>query len=136
MAWKDYSYLGFWEDDKVEYRPYVSVTLRNGENLFPTDALVDSGADFLVANSDVARALGINLALCPQTTLRGSTGSGNCYTCDVSYTVDGFPKLVIETPVFFVDNLPVSCIVGQHDFFSKFLVQFDKSTNSFKLRKK
>jgi len=135
MAWKEYSYLGFFENDRVEYRPYIPISLHNGDTTFSTDALVDSGADFLIANSDIARALDINLDLCPRTSLRGSTSSRECYECDVSYEVHGFPKLTIDTPVFFLDGLPVACIVGQHDFFSKFLVQFDKSTNSFKIRR-
>ena len=136
MAWKEYPYLGFWENSDVTYRPYIPITLHNGVNMFTVDALVDSGADFLVANTDIARALEINLDLCPRRGLSGSTGSKDCYACDLTYEVEGFPKVVIETQVFFLDDLPVPCLVGQGDFFSRFLVQFDKSTNSFKVRRK
>ena len=141
MNWKEYGYigsLGNWRDasaGSMTYRPYVTIYIHHGDKSIPIDALVDSGSDGMVINAVLAKDLGIDSSKCPHKSLGGATGLRDGFTSDVSYEVDGFPKEVIETKAIFISDLPVACLVGQKDFFDRFIVQFEKCNNVLKLAK-
>lgn len=140
MDWKEYGYIGNlrnWRDvsESVIYRPYVTIYIHNGNERIPVDALVDSGSDGMVIHAELAKDLGIDLSRCPHKNLGGATGSKEGFTCDVSYEVDGFPKDTIETKAIFVPDLPVACLIGQEDFFERFIVQFEKRNNVLRISK-
>lgn len=136
MNWKEYGYVGEWSSQgAVIYRPVVTIYLRYGDVCIPTTALVDSGSQGTVIHSDLARLLGIDPSQCRRANLTGSAGSADGFTCEVQYEVDGFPDETISTNAVFIDALPVSCLIGQYDFFDKFLVLFDKRNNVLKIAK-
>ncbi len=141
MNWKEYGYvgsLGNWRNVGVGsmiYRPYVTIYMHNGDKKIPIEALVDSGSDGMVMHAGLAKDLGIDSDKCPHKSLGGATGLKDGFTSGVSYEVDGFPKEVIETKAIFIPDLPVACLVGQEDFFDRFIVQFEKRNNVLKLAK-
>lgn len=140
MDWKEYGYVGNlrnWRDasESMVYRPYVTIYIHNGDKRVPVDALVDSGSDGMVIHAGLAKDLGINPSKCPHKSLGGATGSKEGFTCEVAYEVDGFQKDTIKTVAMFISDLPVACLIGQEDFFERFIVQFEKRNNVLRISK-
>lgn len=117
------------------YRPYVTIYIHNGDKRVPVDALVDSGSDGMVVHSGLAKDLGIDPSKCPHKSLGGATGLKEGFTSEVAYEVNGFPKDTIKTVAMFISDLPVACLIGQEDFFEKFVVQFEKRNNVLRISK-
>jgi len=136
VDWKEYKYLGEWDNrGAVTFRPFITIYLRHGDVSIPIDALVDSGSDGMVVNADLATALNIDASLRRPGGLSGSTGLKEGFISDVSYEVAGFPDETISTSAIFMEGLPVPCLIGQRDFFDRFLVLFDKHNHLLKIAK-
>jgi len=136
VDWKEYGYLGVLNNTGVIiYRPYVTICIQSGDKRISVDALVDSGSDGMVIHAGLAKDLGIDQSKCPPKSLSGATGVRDGFTSAVSYEVDGFRGYTIKTTAIFVPDLPVACLIGQEDFFEKFIVQFKKHNNVLRLSK-
>ena len=140
MNWKEYGYVGNlrnWRDvsGSMIYRPYITIYIHNGDKRVPVDALVDSGSDGMVIHAELAKDLGIDPNKCPHKSLGGATGLKEGFTSEVSYEVDGFAKDKIKTVAMFISDLPVACLIGQEDFFERFIVQFEKRNNVLRISK-
>lgn len=134
MNWKEYDYLGtLSKSGSIIYRPYVTIYIHNGDKRISVDALVDSGSDGMVIHAGLAKDLGIDQSTCLPKNLGGATGSKDGFISAISYEVDGFPEDTVETTAIFIQDLPVACLIGQEDFFERFLIQFEKNNNKLRL---
>lgn len=84
-------------------------------------ALVDSGADVSAFHLDLAAQLGIDLATCRQTDVRGVGGGSTAYACTVEMEVAGrrFPAEVRCVPMRIA-------LLGRNDVFAQFRRAFDQ----------
>src|SRR5438876_10762546 len=71
----------------VVYIPLLEVAFEYKGDRFPTLGLVDSGATYTYAPTEVADALGIDWKNCPDCPVHGVGGSGMGYAADVSLIV-------------------------------------------------
>lgn len=120
-----FSYLqtGVW------YRPIIPVSLKYKNKDFRYLALIDSGADFNIFHSDIAKILGIDLSKIKRSITfggirEGSIGTG--YFVDLEIGVDGE---YIKTPTVFSPDVSENGygVLGQQGFFSHFGVEFEYS---------
>jgi hypothetical protein len=95
--------------------------------------MVDSGCTVTHANSALAAELGINLSTClPRETMGASGVKEQAWVTDVVFSFKGLGD-DFTGPILFNDNLPVSVLLGQRNFFDKFDVHFQKSKHLFTL---
>jgi hypothetical protein len=87
----------------------------------PFLALVDSGADSSTFHVGVAQRLGIDLAQCRRTVVRGVGGSLTASVCEVEIEAEGL-RFTAETR--FVPM--VVALLGRHDVFLAFMFAFDQ----------
>ena len=111
----------------------LQVTLKNGGNEVTVEALVDSGCTVTHANSAIAEVLGIDLTTCVETLTMGINGEKDkAWLTEVVFSFQGMGE-DFSGPLLFTDNLPVSILLGQRNFFDKFDVHFRKSKHLFTL---
>lgn len=132
--WSEHNYSHLWHDKfgKVS-RPMYQVKFSNTSHECWYLALIDSGSDRIMINSDFAEILGINLGLCKEVEV-GGIGAAKGRICDVSLEIEEF-NIKENVTAIFVDKLPFSALLGQNDFFSWFNVRFEKAKGKFHLRK-
>lgn len=98
------------------------VRLRHGlATTPPVLALVDSGADVSAFQIGVARRLGIDLASCRPTAVRGVGGAQTAYACTVEIELEGrrFSADVRFVPM-------AIALLGRRDVFMQFRFAFDQ----------
>jgi hypothetical protein len=107
-------------------RPVISIRLTHNGKTVGFDALIDSGADSSVFNSQVAKALGIDLQSGMEKTFFGATGqSAAAYFHPVQLQVVGMPE-PIKILVGFTDSEGVGAVLGQADFFQHYQIKFER----------
>ena len=100
----------------------LQVRLHHGQARTPRLlALVDSGADVSAFHTSIADQLGIDLASCSTSRLRGIGGSATGYAYEVEMEIEGkrFSAVVRFVPM-------VVAILGRHDVFMQFRFAFDQ----------
>jgi predicted aspartyl protease len=112
--------------------PCLTVTLSNSGNTVTVTGLVDSGCTVTLVEASLAIALGIDLSICPKTKVGGVGGKVDGWMSEIDFIVEGFAK-AFSSPVIFVENLPVSTLLGQLNFFEAFNIHFQKSKYLFTL---
>jgi Aspartyl protease len=135
MAWRSYPYLV--QTDRKNPGSYTYRPSLNVEVSGPTDSgiftgLVDSGTEITMIDSQVAEFLGIDRTKCRPATASGVGGTRPAFIAQVSLKIEKFNE-VLTCGVLFVDNLDFDLILGQQDFFNRFLVKFEKAKNRFYL---
>lgn len=108
-------------------RPYLPVRLHYSGRRVDTLGLVDSGADSTVFAEQWALVLGIDLSAAPKVPMAG-IGSNVGRAANVRLDV-GSQRLDVQV-TFAPDFPPQFGLLGQNDFFVRFLVAFDKSAES------
>ncbi len=119
----DYLKTGLW------YRPIIPVTLRFNKIEFNYLALLDSGADFNIFHSDIAKILKIDLSkLKNHVDFSGINGKGVGYFTSIDVGVKN--DFVKNTPVIFSRDISDSGygILGQQGFFNNFEIEFNYKT--------
>lgn len=121
-------------DDSKFIRPYIPVSIRNGNNIIPSVlALVDSGADFCTFDGKLASILDINLLSLEQVTLSGINGDA---IGSVAHVEIGVNEIFYSVPVIFsFDFSPIGFggIIGQVGFFDAFEVHFKRAKKQLQL---
>jgi hypothetical protein len=120
-------------------RPYLDVVLRNGFNTTKLIALVDSGADYPIFPSNVARVLGINLDQAPKWPFSGTSGKPQeAKLADLLLSVlcensadHAFQEVTVRCA--FCDDFSLSGVLGQKGFFSLFKTTFHQPDNYFEI---
>ncbi len=113
------------------FRPLVKVTLRYKKAEVNYLALLDSGADYNIFHSDIAKILKIELEKIKHTTTY--TGIQKSTTKSTAYPVKmeiGINDKSVSTLVSFSDDISTDGygILGQQGFFSHFSIKFDYAT--------
>lgn len=142
MAWKPYDYTPRTHRasgrTKVYHRPLLDIDVWGVTGPERFTALIDSGTELTVMSTEVAQLLDITSRGKQQVQVStfGSTVPG--YVAEVRIVVPGFPKEVLTTNVIFSDSVsngtPYDILLGQEDFFSRFLIKFEKRKNKFYIK--
>lgn len=91
-------------------------------------AIVDSGADVSTFHVDVARLVGIDLAVCRRAAMEGVGGPTAVFACPVELEVEG-RRFAAE--VHFSSAIhPTVALLGRHDVFRQFQFGFDERGQS------
>lgn len=118
------------------YRPMVNIRLINGSRSRLQKALIDTGADFTLINSHIAKDLDINYK---DGVLHKTTGIENnpieTYFHELEIEVPGLENSQFKTTVGFINSSSVGVLLGQKGFFDNFKVTFDKKDNFFEIVK-
>lgn len=138
MAWKAYNYTSRYhlKSKRMLYRPLldIGVSSATGPEIF--SALIDSGTEVTIMSSEIAELIGIVSTDKKRGTVSGF-GEKEGFVAQVRIVVPEFPKTVLTTDVVFVDGVssdfPFDILLGQDDFFRRFLIKFEKSKNKFYL---
>ncbi len=116
--------------------PNIEVELSHSGKSDKYFGLIDSGCQATHAHTDIAKAFGIDLTKCPTTRVGGVIGDvkdiGYIYTLGMKLKDLGNK---FESPIIFVDKLPVPILLGQNNFFEKFDIKFEKRNNTFLLKR-
>lgn len=109
-------------------RPLIDITLRNGSATVKYAVLVDSGADFNVFHSDIAKLINFDLRNLQEIEFGGiAVGKplkGRIANIDIGIDNIFYKSFAIFSNDISPDGHP---IVGQKGFFEFFNVQFDYS---------
>ncbi len=134
MDWKKYSYtLSGRTPDTLIPRPLIEVVVSNKTGKFPVLAMIDSGTDSTVLNSDIAGALYIEKNTCESVKL-GGIGEKTGFRCEVDIYIPDF-DFSMQVPVIFIESAPFDGLLGQAHFFQNFNVRFEKNDNAFYIAK-
>lgn len=136
MAWKEYDYTSrFHRKSKSRfYRPLldINVSAQKGPETF--SALIDSGTEVTIMSSEIADLIGISSTGKKHGTVSGF-GDKDGFVSEVHIVVPEFSSEVLTSNVVFVDGVssdfPFDILLGQEDFFRRFLVRFEKHKNKF-----
>ena len=120
-------------------RPYLDIVLRNGFHTAKLIALVDSGADYPIFPSEVARSLGLSLKKAPTWPFSGTSGKPQeAKLADLSLSVlcenssdHAFQEVTVKCA--FCDDFSLSGVLGQSGFFSIFKTTFHQPDNCFEI---
>lgn len=120
------------------YRPLINITLRYKKSEVNYLALLDSGADFNIFHSDLAKILKIDLKKVKQTTSFG--GIQKSGTKAIAYPIKmelGINNEFISTLVSFSDEISMDGygVLGQQGFFSHFSIQFEYATKKITIER-
>jgi hypothetical protein len=120
-------------DGNLESLPLVSVRLACNKKHQKIWALIDSGADVCVFNSDIAALLNINPPTGKQFDLFGFVGGGSpAWLHQVNLTLNGYPS--IDILVAFTDSIyPELPLLGQRGFFDNFQIRFHRYRNQIEI---
>lgn len=111
----------------------VSIDIFGSEDSKKFDALLDSGADVSLFNSEIAEAIGIDLSNAKPAKFTGISGGIDGYRIEkFKIKVEGFTE-AIEIPVCFVDSSSVSLLLGQDGFFDLHRIKFEKDHDTFEI---
>lgn len=133
MDWVQIGYTGQWQATRVAHRPIISVEISNGAYSFEGLALIDTGTDYTLANSEIAEVLNIQLDKDNPVQIAGVGRAPGYLVKDVKLH---FPQLAEDmvVDVIFVEDLGFNMLLGQSDFFEKFDVSFEKRSRKFFIR--
>lgn len=126
---------------KILYKPLLNIflTYPKGHRLvpYPIEALVDSGADYCLANKDIGRWLKINFKKKKTKEFLAASNTkflGWPERMKICLSLESTLEFI--TDVYFVENCPVGIILGQTGFFDNFRVTFERYNNYFVIEKK
>jgi hypothetical protein len=114
------------------YRPIVEVEIVGPKGRLRELALIDSGADRSMLNKDIADIVGIDLTHAATRKAIGITGATTVYLTDVELTLGG-SRGKMNIPVGFIDSPYVSVLLGQHGFFDRHRITFEKHHHVFRI---
>lgn len=113
-------------------RSIIPVSLSNNYLSLRFEALVDSGADFCIFPTGIAKRLGINLSTTKKIYFSSATGDMvKGFINDVYLEIGGNR---VKTKVVFADLAGNTGILGQYGFFDLFVVKFDLKKKEIELK--
>jgi len=116
-------------------RPIVQIEIYGPGGSQKFDALVDSGADCSLFNTQVTEIIGIDLSKAAAVTfmgINGGEGVSALFVESVEMRVNGIDGKV-KIPVGFIDNDAVGLLLGQEGFFDKHRIKFEKDHGVFEV---
>lgn len=115
------------------HRPYLIVRLTHGTKHKDVIALVDSGADLCLFQSDIGKLIGIDVERGSELAFEGVSGAtATAYLRRISLTVRGMSSISLD--VGFTDSMAVGTgLLGQQGFFEQFRVGFELADQVFEI---
>lgn len=120
------------------YRPLVNITLRYKKSEVNYLALLDSGADFNIFHSDIAKILNIDLKKIKQTTTFGGIQKSDSRSIATPVKMEiGINNEFIPSLVSFSEEISTDGygVLGQQGFFSHFSINFEYITKKITLER-
>ncbi len=116
-------------------RPMINIKLINGNKSRVQKAIIDTGADYVLLNSSIAKDLGIDY----KSGFRWNTiGIENkpivTYFHNLQIEILGLENSKFETSVGFINSASVGILLGQMGFFDNFVVKFERFDNCFTVK--
>lgn len=108
---------------KILARPIIPISLKNGGRSLRYEALIDSGADFSIFPTEIAKKLEINLK--KRKKIYFSSATGELVQGIINKIELGIGEETFEIFIVFADLAEQTGILGQYGFFDKFIVKFD-----------
>ncbi len=139
MGWQEYDYTSrrHKSSKKIFYRPLIDVEVSTAGEPEEFTALIDSGSEVTIMSTQVAQLLGINTSGKERVHINSYGASNPGFIAEVRMKIPEFPEESIVSNVIFSgdvsDGVPYDILLGQDDFFRKFLVRFEKDKNKFYL---
>jgi hypothetical protein len=96
------------------------------------ETLVDSGATRCMFDAGIGRFLGLNIQSGELEMTQGIGGLLNAYIHEIALYVPGGS---VNVRAAFVEDLPVSGLLGMSGFFDNFTVKFDQSNLIFEIER-
>ena len=113
-------------------RPAVMIEIFGPKRSIKVLGVVDSGADRSLFNSEIARAVGIDLEGAVEGTVTGITGQQRIWSVDeVRIKVEHLDPVMV--PVNFIDSPYVGVLLGQEGFFDSYRIKFEKDHDTFEI---
>ena len=115
-------------------RLYVSIALpyEGAPRTKRFETVVDSGATRCMFKAGIGRFLGHDIESGEIQRTQGIGGLVSAYMHEISLYVPGGP---VKVKAAFVENLPVSGLLGMSGFFENFIVTFDQSALIFEIER-
>ena len=137
MTWVEYKYSGEFSEvvGNIVYRPIIGVKIKYGNETEETIAMIDSGTDVTVVDSNLAKLLGIDSTKYKKCKVAGVTGEAKGFVAKIKISIENFDDEEFEIEVCFVDDMKSNILLGQRDLFEKFKIKFEKSKNKFYLNR-
>ena len=116
------------------YRPLIDidVSAETGPETF--SALIDSGTEVTIMSSEIAQLIGIS-PVGKKSGIVSGFGDKKGFVAEVNILVPEFHSEVLTTNVVFVEGVssdfPFDILLGQEDFFRRFITRFEKHRNKF-----
>jgi len=119
------------------FRPMLDINFFNETRAYSTRGLIDSGADSIMLNLSIAKALNIDA----KSGAKGETvGVGNIpvpvYYHNIDMEIANFPDSRISIEAGFIDSGSVGVLLGRRGFFENFKIIFEMYDNAFYIEKK
>jgi hypothetical protein len=112
----------------------LDVYFWSGTRSFRTRGLVDSGADGILANNEIAKALGINLKTLPIDHALGINGIPmDIRKVEIELEIDNFKGSRNKTEVGFIESKSVGVLLGRKDFFDRYMIKFENYSLTFEI---
>jgi len=119
---------------KILVRPIIPISLRSGGKSLRYEALIDSGADFSIFPTEIAKKLEVNLKKAKK--IYFSSATGNLVQGILSKIKLDIGEEAFETSIVFADLAEQTGILGQYGFFDKFIIKFDLRKEEIEIKEK
>jgi predicted aspartyl protease len=108
-------------DGKTIYRPTIPIIFKNGKYFAFLEAVIDSGADYIILPIEMAGQLNLKL----ESKTEFYAAGGNRFTVykspiELEYIIrkDGYRNITTKTTVYFAESQP-AILLGHHGFLQK-----------------
>ncbi|MBI3103583.1 retroviral-like aspartic protease [Candidatus Daviesbacteria bacterium] len=113
-------------------RPIIPISLKSHGVSIRYEGLIDSGADFCIFPTGIAKKLGINFK--KMNKIYFSSASGDMIEGIIAAVILDIGKTSFKVKVVFADLAGRVGILGQYGFFDKFTVKFDLGKEEIEIK--
>ena len=95
MTWVEYKYSGEFSEvvGNIVYRPIIGVKIKYGNETEETIAMIDSGTDVTVVDSNLAKLLGIDSTKYKKCKVAGVTGEAKGFVAKIKISIENFVRM-------------------------------------------
>lgn len=118
-------------------RSMINVKLINGSRSRTQKAIIDTGADYILINSSIAKDLGINYKSGTKWTTTGIENKPiDTYFHELEIEIPNLERSLFKTKVGFINSNSVGILLGQNGFFDHFQIKFERYASCFEIEVK
>lgn len=122
-----------WKDIGVVAEPLITLPIKTPQGYKDNTFLLDSGAVVSSLPREWADMLGYNLAFLPRSTFGGFGGMTS--TAYQGEMIVRLGEEDVTLPVVFTEAVGVKSLLGRKEFFNRYSILFDHTTNQVEIRK-